>query len=66
MCLSTAYYHEKDEDNIAVRYVAEIHVAEDTVRLTDVMGEEIEVKGKILYIDLTGGTVVIEPAEPAA
>ncbi len=62
MCLSTAYRNEKTEDNIAARYVAEINVTDTSVILTDVMGAEIEVKGRLLYVDLTGGTVIIETA----
>ena len=62
MCLSTAYRNEKKDDNIAARYVAEINVTEKSVILTDVMGEEIEIEGKLLYVDLTGGTVIIETA----
>ena len=62
MCLSTAYRNEKSEDNIAARYVAEINVTPDSVILTDVMGEDIEIKGKLMYVDLTGGTVIIETA----
>ena len=60
MCLATAYLNSKDEDNIFVRYVAEINVKEDSVVLTDVMGPDTEVKGKLLYVDLTGGTVIID------
>jgi len=62
MCLSTAYRNEKSEDNIAACYVAEINVTPDSVILTDVMGEDIEIKGKLMYVDLTGGTVIIETA----
>jgi len=62
MCLSTAYKNEKKDDNIAARYVAEINITEHSVILTDVMGEEIEIEGKLLYVDLTGGTVIIETA----
>ncbi len=60
MCLSTAYLNQKEEENICVRYVAEINVKEDSVVLTDVMGTDTEIKGKLLYIDLTGGTVIID------
>lgn len=62
MCLSTAYRNEKKDDNIAARYVAEINVTEKSVILTDVMGEQIEIEGKLLYVDLTGGTVIIGTA----
>lgn len=62
MCLSTAYRNEKNDDNIAARYVAEINVTDTSVILTDVMGENIEIEGKLLYVDLTGGTVIIGTA----
>ena len=62
MCLSTAYYNSKKEENVAARYVAEIRVEGDEVLLTDVMGKEMVIPGKILFVDLTGGTVVLQAA----
>ena len=62
MCLSTAYYNEKKEENVAARYVAEIRVEGDEVLLTDVMGQEMVIQGQILFVDLTGGTVVLKAA----
>jgi len=62
MCLSTAYYNEKKESNVAARYVAEIRVEGDEVLLTDVMGQQTIVPGRILFVDLTGGTVVLQAA----
>jgi predicted RNA-binding protein len=62
MCLSTAYRNKKSDDNIAARYVAEINVTPSSVILTDVMGDQIEIEGKLLYVDLTGGTVIIDTA----
>jgi len=62
MCLSTAYYNEKKEENVAARYVSEIRVEGDEVLLTDVLGKEMVIPGKILFVDLTGGTVVLQAA----
>ena len=59
MCLSTAYYDNKDEANVAARYVAKVEVDGDQVVLTDVMGFETRIEGKVSFVDLTGGTVVI-------
>ncbi len=59
MCLSTAYYNRKDEDQVAARYVASIEVQGDRIILTDVMGFTTEITGHIASVDLTGGTVVI-------
>ena len=59
MCLSTAYYDSKDESNVAARYVTKVEVDGDQVVLTDVMGFETRIEGKVSFVDLTGGTVVI-------
>ena len=65
MCLSTAYYNKKDDECIAARYVSEINISGDTIVLTDVMGEEMEIKGRLKYVDLTGATVIIDTSEAA-
>ena len=65
MCLSTAYYNSKDEDCVAARYVSEINIDGDKVILTDVMGQEMEIVGRLKYVDLTGATVIIETADAA-
>lgn len=62
MCLSTAYKNRKDEDAVIARYVSKIDVKGDAVILTDVMGTETEVPGSLRFIDLTGGTVIIQVA----
>ena len=62
MCLSTAYKNSKDEDSVIARYVSKIDVKGDSVILTDVMGTETEVPGALTFIDLTGGTVIIQVA----
>ena len=62
MCLSTAYYNQKTDDNIAATYVAEINVTDDEVILTDVMGQDLVIKGSLMYVDLTGGTVIVRTA----
>ncbi len=63
MCLSTAYYREKKDENIAAEYVSEVIVEEGRVRLIDVMGDEMTIEGTLKYVNLTGGTVILEPAE---
>ena len=66
MCLSTAYYNEKNDDCVAATYVASIAIENDTVVLTDVMGMEMRIQGRISYVDLTGGTVIINTEDEAA
>ena len=60
MCLSTAYLNSKDEDKIIARYVSEIRVESGSITLIDVMGQELTVDGQISWVDLTGGTVIIQ------
>ena len=59
MCLSTVYLNKKEEDLIAARYVDSIKVLGNKIILTDVMGSETEIEGRISYVDLTGGSVII-------
>ena len=59
MCLSTVYLNKKEEDLIAARYVDSIKVLGNRIVLTDVMGAETEIEGRISYVDLTGGSVII-------
>ena len=62
MCLSTAYKNSKNEDAVIAKYVSKIDVKNDVIVLTDVMGVETEVPGTLSFIDLTGGTVIIQVA----
>lgn len=63
MCLSTAYRNCKSDDCVAMRYVSEISVDGNMITLTDVMGSRYDIEGKLKYIDLTGGIVIIETAD---
>jgi len=60
MCLSTVYRNKKDADHVAATYVASIRPDGNKIVLTDVMGFDTEIEGKLSFIDLTGGTVIIE------
>lgn len=59
MCLSTVYLNEKKDELIAARYVAKVKVEGERIYLTDVIGAETEVIGRLDAIDLEGGTVII-------
>jgi len=59
MCLSTVYRNKQTEENIVARYVSEIKIVDDQIQLVDVMGAGTDIRGKISFIDLTGGKVVI-------
>ncbi len=59
MCLSTAYRNEKRSDAVLATYVAQVRVEPGKVLLVDVIGKETEVAGTLSFIDLEGGTVII-------
>jgi len=59
MCLSTAYLNRKEESLIAARYVDSIEVQGGKVIMKDVLGSVTEIEGRISYVDLTGGAVII-------
>lgn len=59
MCLSTAY-KTSDPGCVIMEYVSAIQIDGDKVILTDVMGDQTTVEGKLAMVDLTGGVVRID------
>lgn len=62
MCLSTVYRNDKQEENILLRFVASITCEGDELSFTDIMGETVTVKARLVSADLTAGTVIIAQA----
>lgn len=60
MCLSTVYRDRPEEGSIYCKFVAKIEVEGDTLTFTDVLGERVTAKGRLLSADLTGGTVIFQ------
>ncbi len=59
MCLSTVYSIQKP-DEVIMEFVSKIVVDGDTITLTDVMGENRTITGKLVLADLTGAVVNID------
>lgn len=59
MCLSTAY-RTGDPNSVIMEFVSGINVDGDKITLTDVMGDQTTVEGKLVMVDLTGGVVKID------
>lgn len=59
MCLSTVYRGEVKRENILCADVALIESRGEVLVLTDLFGRVVEVEGKLLRADLTGGTVIV-------
>ncbi len=62
MCLSTVYRNDKQDENILCRFVSSITCEGDELTFTDIMGETVTVKGRLVSADLTAGTVIIAQA----
>lgn len=55
MCLATVY---KESDNtVIMQNAARIDVDGDTVTITDIIGDETKIKGRILMVDLANSVV---------
>ena len=61
MCLSTVV-KEKDPESVIMEYVSRISIDGDKITLTDVMGQERTVIGRLTFADLTGALVKIDIA----
>lgn len=60
MCLSTVYKGSKEPQNIVMPNVQRIDVQDGQVLLTDLMDREMVVVGKLLSVDLVGGTAILQ------
>ena len=60
MCLSTVYGRKDGAEKEIVQFISSIDVNGDSIILTDVMGRETVVEGRLLRADLTKGIVVID------
>jgi predicted RNA-binding protein len=64
MCLSTVYKgSEPGADNVLAEYVTNIEVADGSILLTDITGEELTFRGALRHIDLINGKIYVAPAE---
>jgi len=58
MCLATVY---KESDNSVIfKNVSRIDIDDDKVILSDIMGEQREVAGRVLMVDSANGVVKLE------
>ena len=55
MCLATVY--RESDDSVLFKNVGRIDVKDNKVILTDIMGEQREIEGSVLMVDLANGMV---------
>ncbi len=63
MCLSTVYRGEKAPQNIVMSNVQSIEVQDGQVLLTDLMDREMVIVGKLLSVDLVGGSAIVQEVQ---
>ena len=59
MCISTVYQNAVLPENILLKNVRAIRVEGDQVILTNILEQEMRVRGALVSADLIGGGVVI-------
>lgn len=62
MCLAECYKNEHKPENLMCKYVSTIGFKGDKIILTDILGEEKEVEGKLSTVDLVKNYIIIKSA----
>ncbi len=60
MCLSNVYLVTDDSEKLVCEYASTVRVEGETIRLTDVIGQEITVTGKIMNVDLIRNEIKVK------
>ena len=60
MCASNVYVLRGKEGELLMKDVAEIKVEGETLRLVGLLGEEKEVRGRLVRLDLEGHAIYVE------
>lgn len=63
MCLATVYGKKQEGETILIRNASRIDVEGTTIRIRDIMGQEVTVEGAISMVDLANAVVKINCAE---
>ena len=62
MCLAAAYKNEQTPENLICKFVSNIGFDNGKIVLTDILGENIAIEGKLSTVDLVKNVVVIQSA----
>ena len=62
MCLAAAYKNEQTQENLICKFVSNIGFDNGKIVLTDILGENIAIEGKLSTVDLVKNVVVIQCA----
>ena len=62
MCLAAAYKNEQTPEILICKFVSNIGFDNGKIVLTDILGENIAIEGKLSTVDLVKNVVVIQCA----
>ena len=62
MCLAAAHKNEQTPENLICKFVSNIGFDNGKIVLTDILGENIAIEGKLSTVDLVKNVVVIQCA----
>ena len=62
MCLAAAYKNEQTPENLICKFISNIGFDNGKIVLTDILGENIAIEGKLSTVDLVKNVVVIQCA----
>lgn len=62
MCLAAAYKNDQTPENLICKFVSNIGFDNGKIVLTDILGENIAIEGKLSTVDLVKNVVVIQCA----
>ena len=62
MCSAAAYKNEQTPENLICKFVSNIGFDNGKIVLTDILGENIAIEGKLSTVDLVKNVVVIQCA----
>ena len=60
MCLSNVYQDSISEENLILGNVQRIDCGDDEVVLTDLLGREVVIEGRLLFVDLVENRAVVQ------
>ena len=60
MCLSNVFLVSDDREELVFEYASSVDVDGEQIRLTDVIGQEIVVKGSIVSVDLIKNQIKVK------
>ena len=60
MCLSNVYLITDDKEELVCEYASSVEVEGDRIYLTDVIGQEIALTGKIINVDLIKNQIKVK------